>query len=339
MAAVNLLRGTAAARCRARFGAVPKSSALQLLPSTATGEQWRAARRERLGASELPTVLGVPGAYGSPFQLWWAKRSGWDVEGTEEMSMGLRLEPVIGEVWAERNPEAMLFRPGAALFGHPTLPWVCCTPDYLAVRRGVVEHGPVVRGEVIAEPVECKAYEGGKGWGEKGTDQVPPHIAVQVRVQCAILGARQGHVVRMQGKRITTYTVPAQPLTVAELGQGEAFVRSLSTGEPPALDSLRATEEALTRIYADLDEDAVADVPLSVAVEYTLALRGARVAEARKQEAVNRLRAAMGVAATARADGLEIATRRVGKRAGYTVPSQTIDAIYPKTRNLEGLDV
>lgn len=343
MPTINLLRGGDAAKCRKRFGRVPTSRALQLLPAKASGAEWRAARRVRLGASELPTVLGVPGAYGSPFALWWAKVSGWEDPGTEEMAMGLRLEPVIGQVWQEQNPGAMLFRPGAALFGHPDLPWLCCTPDFLAVGEGWEPYCgavPCTCGQCLrAEPVECKAYDGGTGWGAPGTDEVPPHIKVQVRVQCAVLGAARGHVVRMQGKRVRTYTIPAVELTAEERAAGEAFVRSLAAEEPPALDGTKATETALGRLYADVDEESMVEVPLSLAIEYRLAQAAVRASAERAQRATNRLRSAMGNVAKAAVDGEVVATRRIYKNHGYTVAPYIVDAIFPKKKGLEALDV
>jgi predicted phage-related endonuclease len=341
MVAVNVLRRGDAAKCRKRFGAVPTSDALQLLPFNATGQAWRDARRNRIGASELPTILGVPGAYGSPFALWWAKREGWETESTEEMSMGLRLEPIIGDRWKDENPGALLFRPGAALFGHPSLSWLCCTPDFLAVSEGWEPYCgavPCTCGSCLrARPVECKAYEGGQ-WGMPGTDEVPPHIRLQVRVQCAVLGADMGYVVRMSGKRVRTFIVPAEPLTADEISRGHLFHLSIARDDPPGLDDTAATETALGRLYADLDPEGVAEVPLSAAIEYRLALAACRAAESRKQRAVNTLRALMGTAKTATADGVDVAERRVGKRAGYQVAPKVIDGLWPKKAGLEKLD-
>lgn len=337
MPATNVLRRADAAKARKRFGAVPTSEALQLLPHNASGSAWADMRRRGVGASELPTVVGVPGAYGSRFQLWWSKTAGWEMEGTEEMAMGTALEPVIGAVWQERNPHAMLCRPGAALFAHPVHPWLMCTPDFLAVSEGWEPYcaaRPCVCGACLtAEPVECKAYDGGKGWGKPGTDEVPLHIAVQLSVQCYVLGARRGHVVRMRGKKVTAYTLDftAGALTTQYLTEGLAFVRSMVDRVPPPLDATGATEDALARLYADLDEDGREPFELSEVLDYRLALAAVNDAERRKQAVVNRIRQRLGAAKTGLdPDGEPFVERRVYKRRAYDVPAGVVDALYPK---------
>jgi predicted phage-related endonuclease len=342
MPMLNVLRGRDAAKARERFGVVPKSEALQLLPAGTDELAWQARRREGLGASELPTVLNIEGSYGSPFALWWAKTSGWDSEGSEQMDMGTRLEPVIGEVWQERNPDALLCRPGAALYAHPLHTWLMCTPDFLAVRSAPVAvdvaptgadggDEPVTRFDVVVEPVECKAYDGGTGWGTPGTDQVPPHIALQVAVQCFILGARRGHVVRMKGKKITTYTLDQTvPFPAAYLGAGAEFVRSMRDGQPPALDGTDATERALARIYADMDPEAEAVFPLYDVLEFKLAAEALAAAKARYALIKNKVRSGLGDAKTGVGPDGPFIERRIYKRPGYEVPPCVIDALYPK---------
>jgi len=353
MVAVNLFRGQAAVKVRARFGAVPKSDAVFLLPASATGAQWREARRLRVGASELPTILGTEGAYGSPFHLWWQKTSGWESPEDEAMEMGRRLEPLIAEVWSERHPDAMVLRPGAALYGHPLYPWLCATPDYLAVRSVVTgvtaepvgEDGgdePVHHFGVVVEPVECKAYDGGSGWGKPGTDEVPPHIAVQVQVQCSVLGAARGHVVRMRGKRITAYTLEfggadRWALPAHWVAAGATFAESLGKGIAPPLDGSSATEKTLARLYDDFDPDAQVNIPLSAVLEYRLAMAGVREAEQRKQAAVNLIRGMLGDAGKGvDEDGRVFVERRRYKRAGYEVAPGEVDALFPANKPSKG---
>jgi hypothetical protein len=137
---------------------------------------------------------------------------------------------------------------------------------------------------------------------------------------------------------VRTFIVPAEPLTADEISRGHLFHLSITADDPPGLDDTAATETALGRLYADLDPEGVAEVPLSAAVEYRLALAACRAAESRKQRAVNTLRSLMGTAKTATADGVDVAERRVGKRAGYQVAPKVIDGLWPKTAGLEKLD-
>lgn len=355
-----------APRVMDRFGVLPESPAIPILappPQTVDAiataaeldahatwlRQWKTLRHSGLGASEVPTVVGCQGAYGSPFALWWQKCQGLDFEhesfGDEEvMAMGTRLESVIGQVWQERNPDALLVRPGAGLYRDANLPWRMATPDFLAVSSGrcstpdhCAEHGDCV-GPVV-EPVECKAYDGGKGWGVPGTDQVPEHIGCQLLMQCEVLGAMRGHVVRMRGKKVTSYTIERYPqgdegFRRARLEfwekQCERFVQSLSTGEPPPLDGSEATERVLAIQFSDIIEGDEAQVPGDLADRYREALLKVAHAQAYLGKQKNLLRAAMRTAEFAVDPvGQRVAQRRSYKRMAYTVPAKVIDGLWP----------
>lgn len=348
-----LIRPEDVATVKKRFGSMPTTSAVPLLgPPPVEGDsdspdsllrahdrwhqQWIALRRTGIGASEVATVNGIPGAYGSPFALWWDKRAGLRVESGNEdiMVMGTRLEAIIGETWQERNPDALLVRPGAGLYRHPSLSWLMATPDFIAVYMTPGDPWPTIA------PVECKAYEGGKGWGEPGTDQVPLHIKVQVLMQIDVLGATRGYVARMQGKRITLYTIDAYPgdegVTRALIHKWQqaahAFVASLQPGNdvPPQIDGSDATSKVLAERYADLHEDERAMVSADMAFRYTTSLREVADATERLERVKNEMREAMQKAAYATdPDGRLIAQRRRYKRRAFTVAAGEVDGIWP----------
>ncbi len=296
---------------------------------------WKALRRQGIGASEVATVAGVRGAYGSPFALWWQKKTGMEIEqgNTDVMVMGTRLETLIGEEWQTRNPEAMLVRPGAGLFAHPAMPWLMATPDFLAVYKVEGDPWPHVA------PVECKAYEGGKGWGKPGTDEVPEHIRCQVLMQCDVLGVDRGHVARMQAKRITLYTIDAYPRDDNGLRRAQVhhwqtcaahFVESLKGNDPPTIDGSDATEAVLAAQNADIHEDERATVSNDLAMRYRLALDQVSEANARLALRKNLLRAAMGKAEYAvDGDGNLVAQRRRYKRGTFTIPAGEVDGLWP----------
>jgi predicted phage-related endonuclease len=336
-----------AATIRRKFGSLPSTHARPVLPANATRAEWLAARREGIGASELAAVLGVPGAYGSPFSTWWSKVGDWEVtEQTPEMLMGVRLEPLIGETWQEQNPSTVLCRPAAALFASHDVPWMLCTPDFLAVTRDSVrchyplecEHtNPALACFIpVIEPVECKAYDGGTGWGTPGTDEVPPHIDVQITAQCIVLGARRGHVVRLRNKRVTTYTIEMTMDRLLEadiwIERGWAFMDSIRRNQPPPIDGHDATEATLTTMYEEFDPDGVAYFAASAVHEYQAALDDVRKAKDHLRVVKNHIRHDLGVAKAktgAGPDGDPFIERRRYPRKPYTVPEGTVDALYP----------
>jgi putative phage-type endonuclease len=323
-----------ARRSVARFGESPRTTAVPLLPTDLYGQpEWQDARRSMIGASEMAAVLGRS-PYASPFSLWWSKQNGWDIEQTMAMYLGHLLEPVIAGLFAEQRPDLLICRANASLWQHPAEPFIGATPDYLAVRGS--EPGDADWMSPLIEPVECKSDEGGQGWGRPGTDEVPEHHRIQVLQQCAVFGARQGHLVRVAGKRYSSYVVDADPDRFAGyVDAARSFVTSVELGMPPDVDDHKATTEALERLYPDVDDTTDAPIDDEVAAEYER-LR-AQMAECKGElrRIQNLIRhglsrdggnARFGVVAST---GRRFVDRRVYKRSGYEVAPTMVDALYP----------
>jgi hypothetical protein len=199
------------------------------------------------------------------------------------------------------------------------------TPDRLAVDRD---------GRVC--PVELKSDEGGPGWGEPGTDEVPDHHKLQSMWQSHIFGSPGGYVVRKRGSgrsRVVHYWVPYDPNIGADMiVAAEDFLDSIERNEPPEPDAARSTTETLKEINSAVDENEFADVPAELHADWTYARQEKREAIKAEALASNRLRAAMGKSefATYRtSDGLQVvfAKRKIGKRAGYVVSPSPIDEL------------
>lgn len=344
---------------RERWHCTPVTSAVPLLPVGASEQEWLAARRQheskwRIGASELAAVLGIS-PHSSPFSLWWSKQASWVApERTTAQDIGHRLEDVIGQIWAERHPEMMLLRPGHALYGHPSQDhdWLVCTPDFLAVRDVIDDcthgadceiHANLLRDigkqhnfddrPVLAiEPVECKSDEGGKGWGKPGTDEVPEHHKVQVYVQCEILGARRGHLMRLAGKRPAAYVLPYDDEARSKMGfwlyKGAEFVRSLVDDDPPDVDGHQATTEALQQLHSVYTEGKKADLaPLLISEFKGIEEMYAAIKNAR-EEIRNRVRVALRDAQIGTDEtGKGVVKRNIYKRRGYEVGPSMVDEL------------
>jgi predicted phage-related endonuclease len=316
-----------------RWRKSPRTHAVRLLGADASEEQWLQARLAGIGASEMASVLDVPGAYRSRYALWWAKVEGWTEADSFEMKVGRKLEPVIGELFAEERPDLLVCRPNGRLWRHPVHEWMLATPDFLAA----TEAGTV-------EPVECKSDEGGHGWGQPGTDQVPYRHAVQIVQQMLVMGAVRGHLVRLAGKRMARYTLNLDTeLGTAEVPESwvkaaEAFLASLELGTPPDPDASDSTLDTLLRLYPAVDPpDDDGNEPLAFLDDALLdELAAAKVAlgeaEARFKTADHMVRDQMGAAkyACRRTTGAVVATRVQYKRAGYEVAPSTVDQLRVK---------
>lgn len=313
----------------ARFGRSPRTVGIPLLPPDASEQTWLDARRDKVTASEIAAVLGRS-PYDSPFSLWWRKQPDWQGAGdlNSSMRIGQLLEPIIGQLWAESHPEAALYRPGAALWGHYEHQWLAATPDYFAV------FSAPDGSKVWVEPVECKAYEGGEGWGHAGSDEMPFHIVCQAVVQCMVVGARYGHVIRLSGKRVTEYRVDIHDhaqLIEDLLHSGAAFHSSLYSGIVPDIDGHTATGEALQTLYSNVEKGVEASIPDELAEVFEEAYGQVKSWEVRLSEAKNRIRQIMGQNnaqfGVRASTGDRLVTRSHYKRNGYTVGPAEIDQI------------
>jgi len=343
-----------AKRAVARFGRSPRTAAVPLLPPDAGEDVWLEARRRgpdgyRVGASELAAVLGLS-PHSSPFSLYWAKQPDWERDPAgRRQRYGHAVEAGIAGLFAEDRPELLVVRPGAALWGHPVEQWLCCTPDFIAVAsdadlcthggdclvhrdtRGL--HNFDDRGGVHIEPVECKSDKGGRGWGKPGTDQVPAHHRVQLLVQCEILGAPRGWLVREEHAYRVDYDDAARAEMAGWLAEGRAFVAGLEAGAPPDIDGHEATAATLSQLHPAVDEDTEEFLPAALAAEFVEALDALDAAKARAEEAKNRVRDRMGRAQYAvDPDGRRVAHRVVYKRRSYEVAAGMVDQLRRKQK-------
>lgn len=158
-------------------GAVP------LAGWTEGNADWLTARRRGLGASEVASALGLPGAYATPWQVWASKTGRMvDVElDSQQVTLGTDLESWLVDAADRRFREAVL-RPEYRLYGNRARPWVMASPD--AVRHT----NPYMR------LVECKTAgivepNTAKDWT---LEEVPLRVEVQARWQLATVEVRTG---------------------------------------------------------------------------------------------------------------------------------------------------
>lgn len=306
--------------------AVPRTQGIPLPHADVDEQAWLGARRGGIGASELGSVLGVPGAYGSPFSVWWSKTLGWESERSEVMKIGSMLEQTIGTLFAERRPDLFVARPAHRLWMHHSIAWMLCSPDFVACDAD---------GNLY--PVECKSDDG-PSWGPQpyGDDRIPARHLVQIRVQCHVLGARSGFLVRMAGKKLSVYEVhgPDAVEVGAWIMHGNLFMASIETGVSPDPDGHKETTAALQRLYPAPQEDPDKPERATVSVSRELAdeWRAARLLKEKAERdwalAQNRMRDALQRARYAEdPDGNRLAERQVYKRSDYHVAAGTVDRL------------
>lgn len=298
-----------------------------ILPAGAPRDEWLAARRQGVTASEIAALLGIS-PYQSPFNLYWVKTGQIPEDfDNDRLELGRVLEPYVASRFRAANPDLHLVNP-VGLWGSVDRPWQLATPDGFVTESG--------RG--VAEPIavwEGKTSGTYEGWGEDGSDEVPPYIAAQVLYQMDVIGCQVGYVscLFLATQQIRTYVLAYDQGDVDLMRKrGLEFWERVQAEDPPEIDGHAATALALKRLYPDVDEAEKAEVPADLATRYQTACAAVRRAEERKSGIENEIRAAMGNAKRAvTPDGQKVATRSVYDRKGYTVKPTRIDALKPAT--------
>jgi putative phage-type endonuclease len=276
---------------------------VEVLPWDAPREQWLAARREGVGASDIAAVLGIS-PWESPASLWYRKRGELDEQSETDLTLrGHRLEPVVADWFTEAHPEFDFRYSG--LVRSTERPWQLATPDRLLLEASDNSYDPVA-------VLEVKTVFDWTGWGEPGTDDIPVHIRAQVLWQMDTLGLRSAFVAVFGGGLVyREYEVGYSTDDVLLMREaGEKFWQSVVNNERPELDAHDATTTALKQLHPDI-EDVDVEIPSTLAYAYEKARDNFEAAEAAYDEAKNWLRDAIGDGRRAVCQGQRIATRSV----------------------------
>lgn len=293
-----------------------------ILPVDATREEWLAARRQGVTASEIAVILGIS-PFDSPFNLYYKKRGeiGEDFDN-DAMSLGRHLEPWIADRWAEDHPEWHILEGG--LFGSQERPWQMATPD----RCLIGTCGPVF--DPAASLLEIKSSGTYDGWGQDGSDEIPPYYRAQVLWQLDTFDLTEAHVtcLFLPTRQRRDYVVTWDEADIHLMRRAAAdFLARIENSAPPPIDHHPATTTALKALNPKVDPDAEVEVPTPVATAYREACAEVRRSKAAKALIENNLRDAMGSAKRAVCDGATVATRSIYQVAAHVRAASTVDKL------------
>jgi len=188
--------------------------------------EWFEARKSRLGGSEISAVIGRS-PFDSHLSLWLRKQGLAPAkEQNPEMEWGNRLEGAVLQKFAEtRSGWYDLGKAGS--FVHVDRPWQLSSPD-----------GLHAKGEEI---VEAKTAQQDLDWGEPLTREVPIYYLTQALWNMSVLDAGACWMpVLIRGCIYREYLIVRDSQAEEEIAflleQGEAFIRSMEIGDPPAID-------------------------------------------------------------------------------------------------------
>ncbi len=272
-------------------------------------ERWLAARRSGIGASEAAVLVGEQ-KWGTEYQLW-AEKCGFDVrddEMSEAMEMGLRLEPIVIEIFGERT--GMKSRGDGRLLRSIAHPWALATVDGSAID------------ELGDQPLEAKTTSA--FLAEDWVDGAPRHYYWQAQMQMLVTGARRCYVACLiGGQKFVWDCVGRDDVAIRRLViAGEAFWDRVVRKMPPAIDGHPNTRHAIAAVYGpgNEDEEVVLDHALAAVDEEICDLEEKAKAIASDIELrKNRLRDAIGRAGAGIVPGRARYTFRTQERRGFTV--------------------
>lgn len=161
-------------------------TATHIVPGASFSPEQIEQRKNTLGASEVPAVLGLD-RYKGAHDVWLVKKGiAPAFEGNEHTEWGLRVEPVIRQKVAE-TLGVEIDLPGTLIGAEP---WMSATPDGQFVLDG---------DDTILE-IKNKSDRQAVHWGVSGTDQVPVDISAQVYWQMMVSGISRAAIAVLFGK-------------------------------------------------------------------------------------------------------------------------------------------
>jgi putative phage-type endonuclease len=263
----------------------------ELITNTATTrEEWLAGRRTGIGGSDAAAAVGMS-KWKTPLQLWLEKRGEAETSESEPMRWGTLLEPVVRQEYANRTGRTVIVPPGQ--LRHARLTFAIANVD------GIADE------EILYEGKTARTAE---GWGEPGSDEVPPDYMIQTQHCMAVAGLAVAHVaVLIGGSDFRIYEVPADPeLQELLLEQEAEFWRRVIENDPPEPTSLDDVRRRW-RFSNGLSVPATAEV-LAAAAELRGLKQAIALADERAESLAAFIQSNMGEAAELTAGGQVLAT-------------------------------
>lgn len=202
-------------------------------------EEWLAARRGGIGASDTAGIFGVGYSDQSIISIWDQKvRGASDHTDDERLQVGKDLEPGLIKIFQRK--EQVECRPAGDFVIYQNLerPFLQATLDGIAVVEGV---------EVPAELKNVGSFNASEWDG----DEVPLKFNVQVQHQLAVTGCEFGYLFALIGgnRPVVRRIYRNDRFISVMIARLEEFWDFVASGEIPPIDASEATKSALTRMW------------------------------------------------------------------------------------------
>jgi putative phage-type endonuclease len=245
--------------------------------------EWERLRREGIGGSDIPVVMGAEAFGRTRWQLWLDKTGALPAEETteraaESMRFGHRMEAVAAAEWADRFPGTRFRRVG--MLARADAPWMRVNVDR------------IMYGCPYGSPCswECKNRNAfsSADWDRTGdADNIPDAPVLQVQWANLILGYGHGHIAAViGGNELRPYLVESDPVLhkLMEQEAGWFWHDCVQAGQPPPVDAAERTGKILARLW-DADPDKILTASPDIAALHAALHDAADAARTRAEDA------------------------------------------------------
>lgn len=260
----------------------------------------------RIGGTDISRIIGVS-PYGGPIDAWRRIVEGYSPPENDAMRRGLRLEPVVRQLYLDETGARLREHPGVVLSKKHA--FMAASVDDMAVRDG---------SEVVCE-WKTAGIRAARDWGTEG-DEVPTAYLVQVAWYLAateLHAADLAVLIGVDDFRVFRL-IRDMELEAMLVERAESFWRDYClTGKPPPPDASDSYKDWLQRRYPEargLTIDATPEVE-ALALQLRKAREEKGEAEAREQRYRNELIALMGDADVLRGEFGRITYKNVKSAA------------------------
>jgi putative phage-type endonuclease len=250
--------------------------------------QWLAERRTCITATDVAKIMGVS-KFGGPADVFFDKVGvSEDTPPTQAMESGHRLQDAILRWYADKEGCPIQLCDPFTVYRNPDYPLLGASLDGLREPDGI---------PVDAKNVRFLRFN--DGWGEQGTDEVPPDYLLQLHVQAMICDKDHADLsVLASGQDHMIFRVPVDPVVSEAIVEAadRFWTNHVIPRIPPSIDASEGWSRYLAQKFSSHGPAMIDAGP-----EFLQIVSAFREADAmvelwtrRLDEAKNKIRAAIG---------------------------------------------
>jgi predicted phage-related endonuclease len=221
--------------------------------------EWYALRVYDPERAERPVVISASRAQAAienPLELFLQATGRLaEPEQTEDMEVGLLMEPVVMEMYRRRSGNST--KVGLPMYFHPEHKFMAATPDAIGFRPDSGRRWGNDHWGVDAKTSNDRMFlrnataEDDDKYGPEGGDMVPAYVLWQMQAQCAVMGFPYVDVPVLFGRKYRMYRVHRDEQLIAALiaAEKELAERIVNDDPPPANYHAESTRECIRALY------------------------------------------------------------------------------------------